>query len=82
MWPIAWTAFVIIAYIALVVYADGDKRYITEVIIPQVKGELFVIDKGKGWDVNESPGSERGGRGTTGGGPAPAADQFDDDIPF
>lgn len=61
---------------------DGDKRYITEVIIPQVKGELFVIEKGKGWDVNESPGSERGGRGTTGGGPAPAADQFDDDIPF
>ena len=63
---------------------DGATRYITEVIVPQVKGELFVIEKGKGWDTNETPGSQRRGSGSTGGGlqkPTPP-DDFDDDIPF
>jgi len=46
---------------------DGEKKYITEVVVPQVKGELFVIEKGKGWNVNETPGSERRGGGTTRG---------------
>jgi single-strand DNA-binding protein len=71
---------------------DGEKKYITEIIVPQVKGELFVIEKGKGWDVNETPGAERGryGGGSAGGptrmGRAAAAavgkDDYDDDIPF
>jgi len=69
---------------------DGEKKYITEVIVPQVKGELFVIEKGKGWDVNETPGSERGRRSSGSGGPQQAgaaarqatSDDFDDDIPF
>jgi len=71
---------------------DGEKKYITEVIVPQVKGELFVIEKGKGWNTNETPGSERG-RGAGSGGPQQAGaiagkaigqkgDNFDDDIPF
>jgi len=68
---------------------DGEKKWITEVIVPQVKGELFVIEKGKGWDVNETPGSERG-RGSGSGGMQPAGaaarsatgGDFDDDIPF
>ena len=70
---------------------DGEKKYITEIIVPQVKGELFVIEKGKGWDVNETPGAERS-RGGRAGAPTPAAaamdealkrgDDFDDDIPF
>jgi len=68
---------------------DGEKKYITEVIVPQVKGELFVIEKGKGWNVNETPGSERG-RGGSSGGPIQARaaaraatdGKFDDDIPF
>lgn len=76
---------------------DGDKKYITEIVVPQVKGELFVIEKGKGWDVNETPGAERGRYGgSTQGGPtalgnaAKAAvsrepgsdDGYNDDIPF
>ena len=63
---------------------DGEKKWITEVIVPQIKGELFVIEKGKGWDTNETPGAERRGSGTTGGGlqRPPAPDDFDDDIPF
>jgi len=68
---------------------DGEKKYITEVIVPQVKGELFVIEKGKGWNTNETPGSERS-RGEGSGGPRQmgqvardATDgEFDDDIPF
>lgn len=71
---------------------DGEKRYITEVIVPQVKGELFVIEKGKGWNTNETPGSERD-RGSGSGSLKPfpvesfgdalqrGAD-YDDDIPF
>jgi single-strand DNA-binding protein len=68
---------------------DGEKKYITEVIVPQVKGELFVIEKGKGWNTNETPGSERS-RGSGSGGMQPAGaaarratdTEFDDDIPF
>jgi single-strand DNA-binding protein len=75
---------------------DGAKRYITEVIIPQVKGELLVIERGKGWNTNETPGSDRG-RSTEPGGTTrlgdaaraavsrePGSDDggFDDDIPF
>ena len=75
---------------------DGEKKYITEVIVPQVKGELFIIEKGKGWNVNETPGSERG-RGQGSGGTTrlgeaaraavsrePGSDDggFEDDIPF
>ena len=69
---------------------DGEKKYITEVVVPQVKGELFVIEKGKGWKTNETPGSERG-RGGGSGGPVQAGQavdvgnrggDFDDDIPF
>jgi len=74
---------------------DGQTHYITEVIIPQIKGELFVIEKGKGWDVNETPGAERsrysGSGGPVQGGQAASRavnrepgsdDDFDDDIPF
>lgn len=71
---------------------DGEKKYITEIIIPQVKGELFILARGKGWDTNETPGSERS-RGSGSGGPQQAGaaaaaavgtpgDDFDDDIPF
>ena len=67
---------------------DGEKKYITEIIVPQVKGELFVIEKGKGWDVNETPGSNRQYGGN--GGPQRAGEaaakatsgDFDDGIPF
>jgi single-strand DNA-binding protein len=69
-------------------YKNDVKHWITEILIPQIKGELFVIEKGKGWDVNETPGAERG-RGGDSGGPQPAGaiakgatDDFDDDIPF
>jgi len=70
---------------------DGEKKYITEVIVPQVKGELFVIEKGKGWDVNETPGAERGRSSSGAGGPtqmgkaaaaAMGSGDYDDDIPF
>lgn len=74
---------------------DGETKWITEVIVPQIKGELFVIEKGKGWDTNETPGAERGRYGGAGGpqqaGAAAAAavpsspqggGDFDDDIPF
>ena len=71
---------------------DDIKRYITEVIVPQVKGELFVIEKGKGWDTNETPGSQRRrGEGSGGLKPFPVeslgdalqrGSEFDDDIPF
>ena len=64
---------------------DGEKKYITEILVPQVKGELFVIEKGKGWDTNETPGAERRRSGTPSY-PQKAGEVakggFDDDIPF
>lgn len=63
---------------------EGEKKYITEVIVPQIKGELMVEARGKGWDTNENPGSQRR-RGSGSGGPRPAGDSapsYDDDIPF
>ena len=65
---------------------DGERKWITEIIIAQVKGEIMVEAKGKGWDVNETPGSER--RGSSGQQSAAELAQraldneFDDDIPF
>lgn len=75
---------------------EGETKWITEIIVPQIKGELFVIEKGKGWDVNETPGAHRGKYSeqstgqTTAGQAASAAvgrepggdDDFEDDIPF
>lgn len=70
---------------------DGETKWITELVVPQIKGELFVIEKGKGWDVNETPGAERRRYSSSGGGGpqqagAAAAGAFnddpDDDIPF
>lgn len=72
---------------------EGEKKWITEIVVPQMKGEIIIIDKGKGWDVNETPGAERryGGGGQQSAGAAASAavgrepgadDDFDDDIPF
>ncbi len=68
---------------------DGEKRYITEIIVPAMKGEIYVLAKGRGWDTNETPGSERN-RGGSSDGPQQAGivarqiggGDFDDDIPF
>jgi len=57
---------------------DDIERYITEIIIPQVKGELIIIARGKGWSDDRPAASQ------------PAADMhmratdegYDDDIPF
>ena len=46
---------------------EGTRFHITEVLVPQVKGELIVIAKGRLDNVNETPGSER--RRTSGSGP-------------
>jgi len=52
---------------------DDEKKYITEIILPQVKGELMIIARGKGWKDE----------GATPDRPAPTVDPgFDDDIPF
>jgi len=58
---------------------DGIERYITEIIIPQVKGELIIIARGKGWTETRPGSSEQ----------PPAAmhtratdEGYDDDIPF
>lgn len=61
---------------------DGETKYITEVNVPQVKGEIIVIARGKGWDDEpRHPADQNTGNDynpATGGPP----DEFDDDIPF
>ena len=75
---------------------DGETRYITEIIVPQMKGEIFVLDKYIGQNVNETPGAERGKYSSGTGGPTQLGqaartavgrepgsdDEFEDDIPF
>lgn len=75
---------------------DGETRYITEIVVPQMKGEIFVLDKYIGQNVNETPGAERGkyseqSTGQQSAGQAASAaigrepgsdDDFEDDIPF
>ena len=54
---------------------DGETRYITELCVPQVKGELIIVEKGKGWTENQRSART----------PAPEVhpdSSFDDDIPF
>lgn len=67
---------------------EGVTRYITEIVVPQYKGDMWVVEKGKGHDVNENPGADRR-YGSGSGGPQHAGDvgrktaqDFDDDIPF
>ncbi len=65
---------------------DGEKKYITEIIIPQVKGEIMIIARGKGWKDDRTP--EAAGTRSEAGGPRPIGDytppqdDYDDDIPF
>jgi single-strand DNA-binding protein len=55
---------------------DGEKKYITEITVPQVKGELIILAKGKGW-TEESPSAPAAAAA------APHPDSsMDDDIPF
>lgn len=57
---------------------DDIERYITEIIIPQVKGELIIIARGKGWS-DDKPATNQPSRQA----PPPAgSDDYDDDIPF
>lgn len=63
---------------------DGETKYINEIRVPQIKGELFVLARGKGWDddntgVQNAPASNPPYDGPPAGDPG---DGFDDDIPF
>lgn len=65
---------------------DGERKYITEIIIPQVKGEIMIVARGKGWkDNSQQPTEQR----SEAGGPRPISEytpqrqeDYDDDIPF
>lgn len=60
---------------------DGAKQYITEVIVPQVRGEIMVIARGKGWDDSNSNPADRPSQPASGSS-SPPLDDYDDDIPF
>lgn len=66
---------------------DGEKKYITEFIVPSVKGELIIIAKGKGWDedkprhTSDQP-DKKWVDGYEGVKASPPPGGFDDDIPF
>ena len=60
---------------------DGNKQFITEIIVPQIRGEMMVIARGKGWDDSDSNPADRPSSPTY----EPSSQQpedYDDDIPF
>ncbi len=56
---------------------DDVKRYVTEIIVPQVKGEMLIIAKGKGWTDSGPPAqlNQPSENVQTQG-------EYEDDIPF
>jgi len=58
---------------------DGNDRYTTEVIADEMQ---MLGGRGGSAPMGGNPGGERGPARSSGGSPAPAADEFDDDIPF
>lgn len=55
---------------------DDIDHYITEIAVPQVKGELIIVEKGKGW------GDKTSSSQPTDYAKPPSPDDYDDDIPF
>ena len=58
---------------------DGNDRYTTEVIADEMQ---MLGGRGGSAPMGGSPGGERGPSRSSDGNSAPAADEFDDDIPF
>lgn len=62
---------------------DGIKQYITEIVIPQVRGEIIVIARGKGWDDSDSnPADRPNQQASQPSSQASEQEDYDDDIPF
>jgi single-strand DNA-binding protein len=60
---------------------DGETRYINEVVVPSVKGELIVLARGKGWDTDNPRTSADNWQKEYDQAPR-AGEELDDDIPF
>jgi single-strand DNA-binding protein len=72
---------------------SGQERYTTEVVLQKFRGELTMLDGGRGGDEMAEPGYDAGGGGYTpapgrapaagrGGGGRPPVQDLDDEIPF
>jgi single-strand DNA-binding protein len=62
---------------------DGAKQFITEIIVPQVRGEIMVIARGKGWDDSASNPADRPSQQHSSTSSASSGlEDYDDDIPF
>ena len=65
---------------------DGVTQYITEIIVPQIRGEILVLARGKDGDHPSSGGPshepDRGSTSASSSGSYAPPDEFDDDIPF
>lgn len=65
---------------------DGVTQYITEIIVPQIRGEILVLARGKGGDSNTGAQNHHGQAGAStsasSSGRYQQPDEFDDDIPF
>lgn len=59
---------------------DGEKKYITEIVLPNFTGRLEIQARWKGADDSQSQGQQQTTSAPADGGSA--YDDFDDDIPF
>ncbi len=55
---------------------DGVTQWITEIIVPQIRGDMILLGKSRG--ESQSSGEGRATSST----PQHSSDDFDDDIPF
>jgi single-strand DNA-binding protein len=63
----------------------GQERYTTEIVLPKFRGELTMLDNRNGGDVpsmDSASGDPFGAVSSRSGASAPAAMDFNDDIPF
>ena len=56
---------------------DGETKWITEVVVPQIKGEIMLLGRAKEGDNSESTPPSSGRYPEVG-----SPNDFDDDIPF
>ena len=61
---------------------DGEKRWITEIVVPNIVGQMIVLAKGKRHDDEPEDNNADWKKGYDRQAAIDSSGEFDDDIPF